>query len=386
METGKTEGRAPRTAARRAGRGVVTVVAAAAGVLAAAVIGIAVAVWICSPGKTEPFVDTQGRPIAGSISEKVFVSINGVRQGMFLRGRSTSNPVLLLLHGGPGMPEYFLTRRYPTGLEEQFVVCWWERRGAGLSYSADIPPETMTAEQAIDDTIAVTNYLRKRFGQEKIYLMGHSGGSFIGIQAAARAPRLFHAWIGVAQMTYQLESERLAWEHLLELARQKGDRRTARQLEGAPVIMTVPLPDAWMKMRDGIMHRAGVGTTRDMRSVVTGVFLRSWFCRGYTMKEKSAIWRGKNVAQGLMWDPMIATDLRTVLRRLGIPVYFFHGKHDYTVSYALAKAWFGQIEAPLKGFYTFEKSAHSPLFEEPDAMGRILREDVLKGRTSLADR
>jgi pimeloyl-ACP methyl ester carboxylesterase len=178
----------------------------------------------------------------------------------------------------------------------------------------------MTAEQAIDDTLAVTNYLRTRFGQEKIYLMGHSGGSFIGM----------------AQMTYQLESERLAWEHLLELARQKGDRRTTRQLEGALVTMTVALPEAWMKMRNGIMHQAGVGTTRDMRSVVTGVFLRSWFSRDSAMKEKSATWRGKNVAQGLMWDPMIATDLRTAPRRPDLPVCFFHGKHDFTVSYALA--------------------------------------------------
>jgi pimeloyl-ACP methyl ester carboxylesterase len=115
------------------------------------------------------------------------------------------NPVLLFLHGGTAMPEYFLARKYPTGLEQDFTVCWWDRRGAGLSYSANLPPETMTLEQSIADTIEVTNYLRKRFHKDKIYLMAHSGGSLIGIQAAARAwaipPTL---WV---QMSYQLKSE-----------------------------------------------------------------------------------------------------------------------------------------------------------------------------------
>jgi pimeloyl-ACP methyl ester carboxylesterase len=82
---------------------------------------------------------------------------------------------------------------------------------------------------------------------------------------------------------------------------------------------------------------------------------------------------------------MIATNLRTVVKRLDLPIYFFHGKYDYTVSYALMKSWFGQLEAPLKGFYTFERSAHSPLFEEPAALVRILREDVPRRANGLAD-
>ncbi len=143
---------------------------------------------ICSPGKAIPFLDVNGKPLKGSISEKIYVNINGVEQGMFIKGKDANNPVLLYLHGG--MPDYFLTQKYATGLEDYFTVVWWEQRGSGLSYSADIPPETMTLEQMISDTKELTNYLRNRFGQEKIYLMGHSGGSFIGIQVAARDARV----------------------------------------------------------------------------------------------------------------------------------------------------------------------------------------------------
>jgi len=84
-----------------------------------------------SPGKPVPFLDVNGSPAVGSISEKVFVQIGGVKQGMFIKSKDVKNPVLLYLHGG--MPEYFLTRKYPTGLENYFTVVWWEQRGSGLS-------------------------------------------------------------------------------------------------------------------------------------------------------------------------------------------------------------------------------------------------------------
>ena len=234
--------------------------------------------------------------MAGSLVEKVHASINGVEQGMFIRSRDAAHPVLLYLHGGPGMPTYFLNRKYPTGLEEDFTAVWWEQRGAGLSYNPKIPPETMTVEQFIADTLAVTDYLRSRFGKEKIYLMGHSWGSFIGIQAAARAPERYCAYIGVAQMTNQLQSETLAYEHMLQLAKETGNTRLVRKLEAAPPTATAPLPDAYMALRDEAMHSLGVGTTHDMKSVVTGVFLPTWQNPEYTLREKLNIWRGK-------WSP-----------------------------------------------------------------------------------
>lgn len=75
-------------------------------------------------------------------------------------------------------------------------MVWWEQRGSGLSYDPNAPPQAVTAEQLMSDAVVVTHYLRARFGQKKIYLMGHSGGTFIGIQVAARAPQLYHAYFG----------------------------------------------------------------------------------------------------------------------------------------------------------------------------------------------
>jgi pimeloyl-ACP methyl ester carboxylesterase len=344
-----------------------------------------VALLMMSPGKPAPLLDKNGIPVAGSISEKVFVNINGVRQGMFIKSKDPSNPVLLYLHGG--MPDHFLSKKYPTGLEDIFTIVWWEQRGSGMSYSADIPLETMTMEQLIADTIEVTNYLRQRFGKDKVYLMGHSGGSFIGIQAAAKAPELYHAYIGQAQMSYQLKSEKLAYDYMLERYRANGNTKMVQKLEAAPVTMTDGTPKEYIALlRDQAMHELGIGTTHDMDSIITGILLPSLASRDYTLMEKINMWRGKSTAGvSIVWERMLTMDLSSQLQELAIPVYFFEGIYDYTCSYTEAKAYFEKLKAPVKGFYTFDQSAHSPMFEEPNKMQHIFREDVLTGANNLAD-
>jgi pimeloyl-ACP methyl ester carboxylesterase len=336
-----------------------------------------------SPGKPEPFRDENGKTLAGGISEKIHVNINGVEQGMFIKGKDKTKPVLLFLHGGPSMPEYTFALRYPTGLENHFTACYWEQRGAGISYSSRIPPETVTVEQLISDTLEVTNYLRKRFGQEKIYLMGHSWGSFIGIQAAVRAPEAYKAYIGVAQISQQLQSEKLAYQYMIEQFTRDGDKKMLQRLEKFPIPKMDTVPKPYHSLRDEAMHKLGVGTMHNMKSVVSGVFLPTWQNREYTFSEKLGIWRGKwSVYSNNMWNRMIATDLTTKIQKLNIPVYFFHGIHDYTVTYALTKRYYEKLQAPMKGFYTFEHSAHSPMFEEPEKMQHILQEDILARETA----
>ncbi|MCF8381873.1 MAG: alpha/beta hydrolase [Bacteroidales bacterium] len=338
---------------------------------------------IYSPGKSESYLDSNGKVLTNSISEKVFVNIGGIRQGMFIKSKNLDNPVLLYLHGG--IPDYFLSGKYPTGLEDYFTVVWWEQRGSGLSYSADIPKETMNKEQMLSDTKELTNYLRSRFGQEKIYLMGRSGGSYLGIQAVARTPELYHAYIGVGQMSDHLKSEKMAYEYMLEKYRDAGNRKMLRKLEASPV--TDSIPYGYLKLRDQAMHLIGIGTTHEMNSIITGLFIPSLTCREHTLKEKFNLWKSK-AQSGVhpLWDEMIATDLVNEVNEVKIPVYFFHGIYDYTVSYPLAKKFLEEIHAPLKGFYTFEYSAHSPIFEEPQRVHEIMVSDILQGKITMADK
>ena len=153
----------------------------------------------------------------------------------------------------------------------------------------------------------------------------------------------------------------MAYEYMLKEYRDAGNRKMVRKLEASPV--TDVIPYSYLKLRDEAMHSLGIGTTRDMNSIISGVFLPSLTCKDYTLSEKVNLWRGK--AQGRC-SPAVgydfATDLSKQVPELKIPVYFFHGIYDYTVSYTLAKDYFEKLNAPIKGFYTFEKSAHSPIF------------------------
>jgi pimeloyl-ACP methyl ester carboxylesterase len=342
-----------------------------------------------SPGKMAPLVDENGMEVADGICEKIHVSIHGVQQGMFIRGKDKKNPVLLFMHGGPGMPEYMFDEKYPTGMEELFTVCWWEQHGAGLSYSSDITPESVTVEQMIEDTLEVTDYLRWRFGQDKIYLMSHSGGTFFGIQAAARAPERYNAYIGIAQISRQADSEKQAYAYMLDRYQAAGNQKMVRELMKYPILDSDDMIDDYTlsMLRDTAMHELGIGTMHNMSSVITGVFLPVMASRAYTLEEKINIWCGKAfLNRSTELRHIINTaDLTKMVPQLNIPVYFLSGTFDYTVSYTGSRDYLAKLQADTKGFYTFEKSAHSPLFEEPEKFIQILREDVLTGTTGLSD-
>jgi len=343
-----------------------------------------IAFWWLNSGKVKPYVDGEGRLLPQSISEKVFIDINGVKQGMFIKGKNVNNPILLYLHGG--MPDYFLTQKYPTGLEDYFTVVWWEQRGAGISYKAEILPETITLDRLIADTVAVTNYLRQRFNKEKIFLMGHSGGTFIGIHVVAQMPQLYEAYIGVAQISNQLKSEKIAYDYMIQKFQEIGDSEMIQKLKQAPVTMTNATPSSYTAIRDQAMHSLGIGTIHKMNSVIRGIFLPSLIFREYTLMEKINLWRAKSsTGISVLWKTILETDLNKKILTIDIPIYFFHGKYDYTVSYLEAKNYFENIRAPVKGFYTFEQSAHSPMFEEPEKMQKIIKEDILLNRNNFAD-
>ena len=98
------------------------------------------------------------------------------------------------------------------------------------------------------------------------------------------------------------------------------------------------------------------------------------------------MWRGKlSSGVSVLWTEMLATDLAERVTELALPAYFFHGIYDYTVNYQLARDYFKGLRAPLKGFYSFDRSAHSPILEEPEKARRIMRKDVMARSNSLAD-
>ena len=180
---------------------------------------IAFTVALARPASTDPIVDAHGREIAGSIAELTTIDVRGHDLHLMIRGHSIDNPVLLFLAGGPGGSEMGAMRRHLPELEEHFTVVTWDQRGAGKSYDELDPTGTYTLESAVDDVIAVTNHLRDRFGQDKIYLLGQSWGTTLGVLAVQQQPDLFEAYIGTGQMVSQLATDTLFYDDTLDWAR-----------------------------------------------------------------------------------------------------------------------------------------------------------------------
>ncbi len=345
---------------------------------------------IYSSGKIEPYLDSAGKPILGSMAEKIFVKIGGVKQGMFIKSRNVNNPILLYVHGGPAFPNYFLIDKFKPELEDYFTVCYWEQRGGGLSYTPEVTLESMNFNQMTSDAIELTNYLRKRFGKEKVYIMAHSGGTPIALLAVQKEPILYFAYIGMGQITNQAESEKIAYKFMLEKYTADGNQKRMNELKKYHVLEADSNIISFYKsaLRDQSMHELGIGTMHKMKSVFWDIFIPVWACKAYTLREKISIWQSKFtfLPKTKLINEMLETDFAAKVPALAIPVYFISGKYDLTVNIDLAKAYLAKLHAPIKGFYTFKNSAHSPLFEEPLLVRQIIEKDILNHKNSLADK
>lgn len=361
------------------GKKVMRVVVILLSVLAVLAVLLFLLLWINSPGRIEPLVDTDGKSIEGSISEIVRIPIGGVDQGMIIQGVDQENPVLLFLHGGPGNPEYVMAKDADVKLEEAFTVCYWEQRGSGMSYSSSIPKDSITLEQMVSDTIEITNYLRERFRKEKIYIMGHSWGSFLGIHTAFERPELYEAYLGVGQVVNQFESEKLSYEVLLTVAEEKNDQQTIDKLKGYTLTTPSDVTTEYLMLRSDLLNQYGYGIYHIAKSKME-LLIPLISAKEYTLKDKYGYALGSLLSlEQPMNQAQYTTDLNKTIPVLEIPVYIFHGVFDRQVSFDLSKAYFERLQAPKKAFYRFQESAHSPFLEEPERFMEIVKWEVLAG-------
>lgn len=305
------------------------------------------------------------------IAKKGWSQIGKIKQGYFIRGEKENNPVILYLHGSPGSPELPIIK--DTGLEQHFTVCYWDQRGAGMTFNSDTDHTTMTTEQFVEDTRQITDSLRKWYKVDKIYLMGHSWGSYLGAKTIEKYPELYHAYIGIGQVCNQLESERQAYDYIVAEARKAGDTKTIEAFEGYDKYADdFPSNDYLLKVRTNSMNKYGVGIRhRDCSMFDIAVDLL--YYRGYTFMDKLNYLQGTMFSLENMFHKVIEDNLFETSTRFEVPVYILHGKYDHQVSYHLAKAYFDSIDAPHKEFITFQESAHSPNIEEPQRFVDVVK-------------
>ena len=350
------------------------------GGIAAIVLGLFVALWIISPGKPEPLTCAYGNPLEGSISVIEKIVLGEHEQYLIIRGADSTKPVMLFLHGGPGSPEAAFMKHFNTDIEKDFVMVYWEQRGAGKSWSKDIPVESMNMEQFISDTRELSQYLTKRFNKERIYIMGHSWGSLLGILTAWQYPELYLAYFGIGQVAHQFRGEQISFEWDKEQAWKNNDNKSVKRLDRLSFPDSLASSKEWINflmVERKYVNKFGGGTTRDITGMwpLVKIVLKT---REYTISDKLSFMNGSIFSLQHMWNEVIHANLFNEIDNIQLPVYFFHGKYDFTTPYSVAKEFYYQLKAPEKGFFTFENSAHSPVMEEVEKFNSIVREITQK--------
>lgn len=335
---------------------------------------VALGIVMTRPGTTAPITDPDGTPVAGSVAELTTVELGGHEQTVLIRGRSVDSPVLLYLAGGPGASDLGYSRYYMTELEDDFVFAVWDQRGTGTSYAELDPTETWTLDQAVADTVELANYLRDRFGQDKIYLFGNSWGSTLGVLAAQQHPELFHAYIGSGQMASQLAADQVLYQMMLDYAAETGDAGLAEQMRdyGPPPYESIyayglvlmhyedlaPYPKTEYWLTQGPPGIDGAGAVE------------------YGPLDKVNKLKALADMAAVMYPQLQHVDFRTQVPRLDVPVYLVQGEHEFAARAESTRQWFDQLQAPTKEWITFENSGHIPQFEEFPRFRDVLAEIV----------
>jgi proline iminopeptidase len=345
--------------ARRLGRGRL------AGLSLLSLALVALAALIARPASTAPIVGADGQLLAGSIAELTTVTVGGHEQAVMIRGVSTDNPVLLHLAGGPGGTDVG-AMRLDTGLEQHFVVVTWDQRGTGKSYGALEPLDTLSLESAITDTLGVTDHLRERFGQERIFITGQSWGTLPSVLAAQRHPERYHAVVGTGQMVDVTETDRIFYDDTLAWARARDDA----ELEGRLLGLGPPPYDGWTD------YLTIVGYERDLFPYPefdghTEMPATIWGPENSVMDTIGAL-RGLADTYAWLYPQLQGLDLREVVPRLEVPLYVVMGEHEARGRVEPAREWFETLDAPRKEWVELPASSHRASFEQPDAYTRLL--------------
>jgi proline iminopeptidase len=323
-----------------------------------------------NPGRTAPFRGPDGRPAPGSIAETAFVTLGGAPQWMMIRGRDVANPVLVLLHGGPGMSETGLWRTSNAGLEDHFTVVYWDQRGAGRSLTPGLDPKSLTIDRFVADLDELADHLIGMLGHRKLTLAGHSWGSVLGVFYARRHPDKVAAYVGVGQVADMAASEAASYAFALATAERRTHKAAIKALKaiGPPPHDTraVQVERRWLMTLGGAFgpHLS-----------LPGLLWRTATAPEGSPLDVVRLIRGGAFSLEPMWAPLMATDLMAELR-FEVPVFLALGRRDMQVVASIAADWFERIDAPSKQLVWFEESGHFAPFEEPERFNRLLTDTV----------
>ncbi len=327
---------------------------------------------------TSTVKDFNGKSIDLEVDSREKVEINGCKQWIYLAGAQKDNPVILWLDGGPGGSELGWVRTYLGPLHANFTVVCWDQRGTAGSYHTD--KDSLTVDQYVSDVIVLSEMLAKRFGQQKIFLVGHSWGSVIGLLAAQKRSDLFHAYIGAAQHINSIENDSIGWQMILDGAKREGDQKTIDLMEemGPPPYMkqnkdgsSAPDGDAYYQVLKRLYHYSP-SAPADIGFDSMKIFLAP----EHTPLARINLVRGLLRGVKVVYPQLAFLDMEEEVPSLGCPLFLINARYDMTCVASISERWFYKVSAPGKRMLWLENSGHNGIFTEPEPFIELLNKEA----------
>lgn len=332
--------------------------------------------FLLSAGMVQAQVPSLCTSPTQAVHEKGFVEIGGIPQWVTINGDHCANPVVLLVHGGPGNPMSLFADRMYGAFEKDYTMVQWDQRGAGMTYGKNRPSEDtpLTFEQITDDGIELTQYLTQRLGKRQVIVMGGSWSSIIAIRMIKARPDLFTAYLGWSQIVNYRDNSTATYTILLNKARQAGDTDSLAKLEalGAP---------PWTDPRSfGIMRRID----RKYENLATDAAPKEWWqpAAEYATPQAEADYTaGEDYSYlqfvGLKGDGMYSqVDLPALGMQFEVPIFLLQGEADYLTLPEISRRYFDEIQAPQKTFILLARTGHDPNQIMLDAQLEVLNKRI----------
>ncbi|MFC1492614.1 alpha/beta fold hydrolase [candidate division KSB1 bacterium] len=315
-----------------------------------------------------------------NINSSEMVLINEVKQFIHICGRDDSDPVLLMIHGGPGFSDMpFALNSYNSILEEHFIVVNWDQRGTGKSFSENIPEETMNIDQFVSDGAKLSELLCTRFKKDRIYLRGHSFGGLLGMLIVHRHPELFHAYFALDPAISVSKSIPVSHKFVYNKVKSENNSDAIAELEqiGTPpyrdLMQGMQILNKWLNVYGGIVF-GGMENANRLFSLFGSV-------PGYSEEDYEKAAAGAAFSARTMAGEM-NIDLFDSVNEIAVPIYFGTGRHDFLNCHEVTEEYYKFLKAPEKELIWFENSAHFPNFSESETFQRVLIEKLLNKHIS----
>ncbi len=309
------------------------------------------------------------------IDEAMFVPINGSEQWVTIRGQDRKNPVVLVIHGGPG------TALAPfaaplLAYEQRYTLVQWDQPGAAKTFRRagnELAPG-MTIDSVVRDGVAVAEFVKTHLGADKMILLGWSWGSIIGVEMARQRPDLFAAYVGTGQIADLQAGEALVYSRVLAKARAQRNADAIRELEAVG-------PPPYDSTRELETQRKWASTLAGEPPAATQILRQLAFAPRYSLIDVASYLRGVLASSdhffgSKMDGPAFDVDLAATATVFEIPVIFIQGSEDDFTPAELARGYLDSLTAPQKAYVSIEGAGHMALIANSDRFLAALNERV----------